>query len=66
MCGVHVSPLRVQAGTAAVTIFPLFSWYHGGWDTEPHVHDDVICPKAFSLCKGSVEVVIFSYEIDFL
>ncbi len=35
-CGVHVGPLRVVSDAgAAVTILPLHSWYHSGWDTEP-------------------------------
>jgi len=40
MCGAYVGPLRIQAPTLAVSIFPLHSWYHGSWDTEPDVHED--------------------------
>ena len=32
---VHIGPLRVCANAAAVTIIPLYSWYHSSWDKEP-------------------------------
>ena len=44
--GVHVGPYRVVSETAGagegvgLTIMPLQSWYHSGWDKEPDLTDD--------------------------
>jgi len=45
--GVYVGPLRIfcsanskeqpSNGRPLVTIYPLYSWYHSGWDTEPSI-----------------------------
>jgi len=36
-CGVYTGPLRVSTADSsrALCIYPLYSWYHAGWDTEP-------------------------------
>ena len=36
-CGVHTGPVRVSTADSsrALCIYPLYSWYHAGWDTEP-------------------------------
>jgi predicted phosphodiesterase len=47
-CGVHVGPLRleklpencVEGEASAVTIFPLYSWYHASWDVEPDLENE--------------------------
>jgi len=47
-CGVHVGPLRleklpencVEGESSAVTIFPLYSWYHASWDVEPDLENE--------------------------
>jgi hypothetical protein len=42
-CGVYVGPVRVHPGDdvdtqrSGVTILPLYSWYHAGWDREPEL-----------------------------
>ena len=38
-CGVITGPLRI-VGKEAVSIFPLYSWYHSGWDTEPNLEHE--------------------------
>ena len=38
-CGVHTGPVRI-VGKEAVSIFPLYSWYHSGWDTEPDLEHE--------------------------
>lgn len=46
-CGVHVGPLRVhkavqaESESPAVCIFPFYSWYHSGWDTEPDLDNEI-------------------------
>jgi len=47
-CGVHVGPIRVekehaspQTESSAVAIFPLYSWYHSGWDAEPDLINEM-------------------------
>jgi predicted phosphodiesterase len=55
--GVFVGPLRIQSlvsnnaqsapstvnPTSSVVIFPLYSWYHSGWDAEPEIsHPDYL------------------------
>lgn len=48
-CGVYTGPLRIvladtkdlpKAEQVAVGVFPLYSWYHPGWDTEPDLEDE--------------------------
>ena len=36
----HVSPQPSSTTTAGVTIFPLYSWYHADWDTEPDLDNE--------------------------
>ena len=59
-CGVHVGPLRLQMAAGDVhprqvqsrepfgaVIFPLYSWYHAGWDKEPElVHPDFLAVES--------------------
>jgi hypothetical protein len=38
--GVHIGPVRIQSSmseSSALTIFPLYSWYHASFDTEPDI-----------------------------
>ena len=71
-CGVNVGPLRVEAPSAAVTIFPLYSWYHSSWDSEPEQKDDSFSHidlnfqyrwSDFYLCKWPTNVIS---EADFV
>jgi predicted phosphodiesterase len=49
-CGVFVGPLRIETKpveeasiSKSVTVFPLLSWYHAGWDKEPELtHPDYL------------------------
>ena len=38
-CGVYTGPLRISTFSShrALCIFPLYGWYHAGWDIEPDV-----------------------------
>lgn len=55
--GVYVGPLRIQSlisnnardapstvnPASSVVVFPLYSWYHSGWDVEPEIlHPDYL------------------------
>lgn len=39
--GVDVRPVRLRCGREAFPIVPLQSWYHGDWDTEPELPEQV-------------------------
>lgn len=75
-CGVCVGPVRVKCENehenentpTSVVIFPLYSWYHSGWDTEPDLtHPDFLAVEDalpfhrkwgdFSLCTWPEELV---------
>lgn len=56
-CGVYVGPIRVEKSSGdgagdgvgdgvggestALTVFPLYSWYHSGFDTEPDLDNEM-------------------------
>ena len=71
-CGVYTGPLRVCTaygnGDRALCVYPLYSWYHAGWDTEPvpqhpaWVAVEDVLPFAkkwsdFGMCHWPAEVV---------
>lgn len=59
--------LRILPDSSSITIFPLYSWYHSSWDTEPGItHPDFLDVEEaipfqrkwgdFSLCTWPVEL----------
>jgi predicted phosphodiesterase len=34
-CGIFVGPLRIQTPKSGLCLFPLYSWYHSGFEKEP-------------------------------
>lgn len=76
-CGVYVGPVRVEKSSGdgvgedcespALTVFPLYSWYHSGFDTEPDLDNEIylaveeVMPFEkkwgdFSLCSWPAEL----------
>jgi len=69
--GVTVGPLRVQLGGGSgkgVLFFPLYSWYHSGWDTEPNLtHPDYLAVEEvvpfarkwgdFNMCSWPEDII---------
>jgi hypothetical protein len=79
-CGVHVGPVRIERDSTqdlnddstAVTVFPLYSWYHAGWDTEPDLDNDMVQAVEevmpfhkkwgdFSMCSWPEELLSLSH-----
>lgn len=63
-----LNDLRLTPDSSSVTIFPLYSWYHSTWDSEPEInHPDFLDVEEaipfkrkwgdFTLCSWPVELI---------